>query len=242
MTAPVRTASVTSAPARASSTEISPAELPAPTTRTRLPFIAVRPPVVDAVDDATGEAIAAGNRRHVRIGDDAGGDDEVPRVDVRAGAQPQTPAAVVARRARHLGAGLDRQAERVGVAVEIVEEVAARRRRAAGPTAAAGPAAPRGAGRYAAPGCRRAWPTCGRPRRRLRARSAPRRPASARVTSRARRVRRRRRPRSRMGHLPAWTAHGSQAPGSSKIFDADLDGSRREPKASCPEQFRLTAS
>ena len=81
--APVRTASVTCASARASSTEISPAELPAPTTSTRWPGEALGPVVLHAVEHATAELVAVGNRRLVRVGDDAGGDDHGAGVDDR---------------------------------------------------------------------------------------------------------------------------------------------------------------
>ena len=145
------------------------------------------------MDEATAEAIAAGNRRDIRIGDDSRGHDQVLRVDRGARAQPQTPSAIVAHGARHFGAGLDRQAERRGVAVQVLEKLAARnedresRRQRQARQRREVPA------RVQHEAVVQSGPRLPDLRRRLRARGAPRRPASARATLRARRARRRRR-------------------------------------------------
>ena len=153
-----------------------------------------RPPVFDAVDHAPAEPVAAGNRRHVRVGDDARRDDERRWAWIAGPRAPfEAPLAVLPRRARHLDAGVDRQPESIGVAVEIVEEVAARQeesarrwQRQAGKRGQVPPGVQHQAVVQVAP-------TCRRPGRRARARGARRRRGSARATWRARRARRRRR-------------------------------------------------
>ena len=153
----------------------SPRRIARPTTSTRWPAkLAGRG--TSRCETPTAELIAVGNRRLVRVGDDARGDDH------GAGGRSALPVVVRTihpplprRDARDVAPRFDRHTKRVGVAAEVVEEVAAGRKTRRGRAETAVPAAPRDPWRCAGRGCRTDAPTCGRSGRRARGRRARRR-------------------------------------------------------------------
>ena len=85
----------------------------------------IRPAISDAVHDASGEMLAAGNTRHVGIGGDPRGGHERSGLEYRTGAQLHLPSIAWSSDGRHIRRCLDREAKRLSVAVQVVDKDAA---------------------------------------------------------------------------------------------------------------------
>src|SRR2546422_11261171 len=80
-------------------------------------------PVLDAVEHATAEALASRDLWHVRVRDDAGGDDDRASLDKNTGRRTSSPRAAGTTQARHFGTCLNWKLEPIRVTTEICEEI-----------------------------------------------------------------------------------------------------------------------